>query len=63
MQRLIVKIFRLSLIKQRDEAHNIGSTSSLKHLPEAIKWRIGLSATPERVYDELGSEKLYEVLN
>ena len=39
-----------------DEAHNIGSTSSLKHLPEAIKWRIGLSATPERVYDELGSE-------
>lgn len=46
-----------------DEAHNIGSTSSLKHLPEAIKWRIGLSATPERVYDELGSEKLYEFFN
>ena len=46
-----------------DEAHNIGSTSSLKHLTEAIKWRIGLSATPERVYDELGSEKLYEFFN
>ena len=46
-----------------DEAHNIGSTSSLKHLPKAIKWRIGLSATPERVYDELGSEKLYEFFN
>lgn len=43
-----------------DEAHNIGSKSSLKHLPEAIKWRIGLSATPERVYDDFGSEKLYE---
>lgn len=43
-----------------DEAHNIGSKSSLKYLPEAIKWRIGLSATPERVYDDFGSEKLYE---
>lgn len=46
-----------------DEAHNIGSTSSLKHLPEMIKWRIGLSATPERVYDDFGSEKLYEFFN
>ena len=43
-----------------DEAHNIGSQNSLKHLPEMINWRIGLSATPERIYDDLGSEKLYE---
>ena len=42
-----------------DEAHNIGSTSSLKHLPEMIHWRIGLSATPERIYDDYGSEQLY----
>lgn len=46
-----------------DEAHNIGSQSSLKHLPEMINWRIGLSATPERIYDDLGSEKLYEFFN
>ena len=46
-----------------DEAHNIGSTSSLKHLPHNILWRIGLSATPERIYDEIGSEKLYEFFN
>lgn len=46
-----------------DEAHNIGSTSSLKHLPHNILWRIGLSATPERIYDDFGSEKLYEFFN
>lgn len=43
-----------------DEAHNIGSQNSLKHLPEMINWRIGLSATPERIYDDLGTEKLYD---
>lgn len=46
-----------------DEAHNIGSQNSLKHLPEMIKWRIGLSATPERIYDALGSERLYDFFN
>jgi superfamily II DNA or RNA helicase len=46
-----------------DEAHNIGSPSSLKHLPYNIMWRIGLSATPERIYDDLGSEKIYEFFN
>ena len=46
-----------------DEAHNIGSQNSLKHLPEMINWRIGLSATPERIYDDLGTEKLYEFFN
>lgn len=46
-----------------DEAHNICSQNSLKHLPEMINWRIGLSATPERIYDDLGSEKLYEFFN
>ena len=46
-----------------DEAHNIGSTNSLKHLPYNILWRIGLSATPERIYDDIGSEKLYDFFN
>ena len=46
-----------------DEAHNIGSSSSLKHLPYNIQWRIGLSATPERIYDDFGSEKLYDFFN
>lgn len=46
-----------------DEAHNIGSANSLKHLPNNILSRIGLSATPERIYDDAGSEKLYQFFN
>ena len=46
-----------------DEAHNLGSPSSSKHLPKAITKRIGLSATPERVYDEGGSNVIYQFFN
>jgi superfamily II DNA or RNA helicase len=52
-----------SFIYIADEAHNIGSTNALKHLPEKILKRIGLSATPERIYDDFGSEKLYQFFN
>ncbi|MEA5126918.1 MAG: DEAD/DEAH box helicase family protein [Proteiniphilum sp.] len=43
-----------------DEAHNMGSGSMLKLLPK-IKYerRIGLSATPERQFDEEGNKKLF----
>lgn len=42
-----------------DEAHNMGAGLMLKRLPD-IKYlrRIGLSATPERQYDEVGNQKL-----
>ncbi len=46
-----------------DEAHNLGSPWSLKLLPQMINWRIGLSATPERVYDDMGSEEIYNFFN
>ena len=46
-----------------DEAHNLGSPSSLRHIPNMIKWRIGLSATPERIYDDIGSEAIYNFFN
>lgn len=52
-----------SFIYIADEAHNIGSANSLKHLPNNIMWRIGLSATPERIYDDNGSEALYQFFN
>jgi superfamily II DNA or RNA helicase len=52
-----------SFIYIADEAHNVGSTNSLKYLPEKILQRIGLSATPERIYDDVGSEKLYQFFN
>ena len=44
-----------------DEAHNMGGGLTVKRLPE-IKYlrRIGLSATPERQYDEIGNRKLMD---
>ena len=45
-----------------DETHNLGAAGPLKKLPN-IPNLIGLSATPERVYDEMGSKKLYNFFN
>ena len=41
-----------------DEAHTLGSAKLLKVLPFKIEKRIGLSATPERVYDVEGETAL-----
>lgn len=49
-----------SFIYIADEAHNVGATTSLKHLPYDIDNRIGLSATPERIYDTIGSQQMYD---
>lgn len=46
-----------------DEAHNLGAPSSIKFLPNKIIKRIGLSATPERVYDDIGSDEIYKFFN
>jgi superfamily II DNA or RNA helicase len=47
-----------------DEAHNMGTESMLKLLPKIrnkhFKRRIGLSATPERQYDEEGTKKIFD---
>ena len=59
-QKIIKKINDENTILISDEAHNFGATNSLKNIPQNIKKRIGLSATPERIYDEIGSEKLYQ---
>lgn len=52
-----------SFVLIADEVHNMGATGPLKHLPKQIKNRIGLSATPERVYDEGGSKDIYAFFN
>ena len=47
-----------------DECHNMGSGSLLKLLPKVnCKRRIGLSATPERQFDEEGTKKIYAFFN
>lgn len=43
-----------------DEVHNLGTESFLSHAPNKIKYRLGLSATPIRQFDEEGTDKLFE---
>ena len=43
-----------------DEVHNLGRASFIEHPPEFFKYRLGLSATPIRQYDEEGTERLFE---
>jgi superfamily II DNA or RNA helicase len=41
-----------------DEVHNLGAPALREALPEQFAYRLALSATPERFYDEEGSEAL-----
>ena len=41
-----------------DECHNLGSESFICNPPEIFTYRLGLSATPVRQYDEEGTEAL-----
>ena len=42
-----------------DEVHNLGAEKSRRQLPDNIPWRMGLSATPERWFDETGTRELF----
>ena len=42
-----------------DEAHNLGRPSFVNHPPEFFEYRLGLSATPIRQYDQEGTEALF----
>ena len=46
---------RVNTMLIADEVHNFGTPSFLKHRPETIKYRLGLSATPIRQYDPVGT--------
>lgn len=47
-----------------DEAHNLGSNKISKILPNIhLEKRIGLSATPDRKYDELGNKYIQDFFN
>jgi DNA phosphorothioation system restriction enzyme len=43
-----------------DEAHNLGSKRLAESLPRNVGLRLALSATPERYFDELGTEALFD---
>lgn len=42
-----------------DEVHNLGSEGFITDPPEFFNYRLGLSATPVRQYDEEGTEQLF----
>jgi len=43
-----------------DEVHNLGRRSFIEEPPDFFEYRLGLSATPIRQYDEDGTESLFE---
>lgn len=43
-----------------DEAHNLGAENMRAILPDNASYRLGLSATPERWFDEIGTQALYD---
>jgi DNA phosphorothioation system restriction enzyme len=43
-----------------DEVHNIGAPRLRELLPQQVRYRLGLSATPERWYDDEGTDALKE---
>jgi superfamily II DNA or RNA helicase len=43
-----------------DEAHHLGSDTGLDALPQHFRYRLGLSATPERWEDPVGTERLLD---
>lgn len=46
-----------------DEAHTMGASQLLNALPESINYRLGLSATPHRHFDDSGTFKLLQFFN
>lgn len=53
-----LKYFPAKTLIVGDEAHNLGSSRLELSLPRNIGLRLALSATPERQYDEVGTEAL-----
>ncbi len=65
-QSLLIKYFEKALndfTLIADEAHTFGAPKLLEILPHKISKRIGLSATPERVYDPIGESELCNFFN
>lgn len=53
-----IKYFPAKTLIVGDEAHNLGSSRLESSLPRNIGLRLALTATPERQYDEIGTEAL-----
>lgn len=59
MQATLAKV-RNNLMLLVDECHHLGAPKTLASLGRQYTWRLGLSATPQRWYDDAGSKLLAE---
>ncbi len=57
MQSLLASV-RSDFLFVGDEMHNLGAQINLESLPQNANFRMGLSATPDREYDEEGTKRL-----
>ena len=59
-QRVLSRVNRDRFMLIADEVHHLGAPHLKQSLPDAVRLRMGLSATPERFYDDEGTEELFE---
>ena len=57
--RNAIEKFKCARLLIADEVHNLGRASFIENLPEFFEYRLGLSATPVRQYDEAGTDVLF----
>ena len=57
-----VQKFQCKSVLIADEAHNLGSEGFISNTPDFFDFRLGLSATPVRQYDEEGTEAIFAFL-
>ena len=60
LQKRLTSVETSALLVIGDEAHKLGAKKMRKALTETAKFRLGLSATPRRWFDEKGTEALFQ---
>jgi superfamily II DNA or RNA helicase len=58
--RSIIEDVSCPILLIGDEVHGMGSSNRMKGLLSKYKYRLGLSATPKRYFDDEGTEELYK---
>ena len=56
--KIVESASNFDIVLVADEVHRIGAKSYSILMNEGFKYRLGLSATPERLFDEEGNEKI-----
>lgn len=57
-QRILTRINDSPVLLIADEVHHLGANRSRSNLPLSVPYRLGLSATPTRWFDDIGTDVL-----